>query len=188
MARPDLSRFIAVYDDVLPLSVCAEMQAAFERSADKQWRSGSAVRQGLDGGGWMELNISKFLEPRLARMFEESIQRYFEIYSAAFPLPLPISPVKKLNDFSMKRYGAEQQEQFPVHYDAMHERSNRYLVFLWYLNDVGEGGETWFPQWELGITPKAGRLLIFPPYWMFQHAGLKPVSGDKYIVSTFALY
>lgn len=34
-----------------------------------------------------------------------------------------------------------------------------------------------------GITPE--RLLIFPPYRMFLHAGLPPRSGDKYILSTY---
>ncbi|WP_394687711.1 hypothetical protein [uncultured Xanthomonas sp.] len=34
-----------------------------------------------------------------------------------------------------------------------------------------------------GTTPE--RLLIFPPYWMFLHAGLPPRSGDKYILSTY---
>ena len=34
----------------------------------------------------------------------------------------------------------------------------------------------------------AGRLLMFPPYWMFQHVGNAPVSNDKYILSTYLLF
>jgi len=30
--------------------------------------------------------------------------------------------------------------------------------------------------------------VVFPPYWMFQHAGLAPVSNDKYILSTYLLF
>jgi hypothetical protein len=29
---------------------------------------------------------------------------------------------------------------------------------------------------------------MFPPYWMFQHAGLPPRSNDKYIVSTYLMF
>jgi hypothetical protein len=88
----------------------------------------------------------------------------------------------------MKRYRASANERFQIHFDSIRQHSNRYLVFLWYLNDVKRGGETWFPELDLKIEPQAGRLLIFPPYWMFQHAGLPPQSDDKYILSTYAVY
>ena len=29
---------------------------------------------------------------------------------------------------------------------------------------------------------------MFPPYWMFQHAGRPPVGGDKYILSTYLMF
>jgi hypothetical protein len=29
---------------------------------------------------------------------------------------------------------------------------------------------------------------MFPPYWMYQHAGLPPESGDKYILSTYLMF
>ncbi len=66
--------------------------------------------------------------------------------------------------------------------------SARYLVFLWYLNDVDEGGETAFVDIDMKVAPRAGRLLMFPPYWMYQHAGLPPVSNDKYIISTYLMF
>ncbi|MFO1473223.1 MAG: 2OG-Fe(II) oxygenase [Lysobacterales bacterium] len=48
------------------------------------------------------------------------------------------------------------------------------------------GGDTAFC--DPAAAPRAGRLLMFPPYWMFQHAGLPPVSGNKYILSTYLLF
>ncbi|MFT4248289.1 MAG: 2OG-Fe(II) oxygenase [Pseudomonas sp.] len=59
------------------------------------------------------------------------------------------------------------------------------LVFMWYLNDVREGGQTRFIDLDLEVAPRIGRLLIFPPYWMYMHAALPPRSGDKYIISTY---
>ena len=29
---------------------------------------------------------------------------------------------------------------------------------------------------------------MFPPFWMYQHEGVPPVSGDKYILSTYLLF
>ena len=61
-------------------------------------------------------------------------------------------------------------------------------MLLWYLNDVAEGGETRFPQLGITVPARQGRLLVFPPYWMYQHEGLAPESGDKFILSTYLLF
>ena len=69
-----------------------------------------------------------------------------------------------------------------------HDSARRFLVLFFYLNDVEEGGETYFQDIDFTVQPKEGRLLIFPPTWMFPHAGLKPVSNDKYIAGTYLHY
>jgi len=69
--------------------------------------------------------------------------------------------------------------------------SDRVFVFILYLNDVDEGGETGFLFKEEGekdyfkVKPKAGRLIIHPAAWPFIHKGLKPKSSDKYILTTW---
>ena len=42
--------------------------------------------------------------------------------------------------------------------------------------------------WRFPSIYRIGRLVVFPPYWMFQHEGRPPVSGDKYILSTYLLF
>ena len=61
------------------------------------------------------------------------------------------------------------------------------LINYWH-NDVERGGGTRFPKLDVEIAARAGRLLMFPPYWMYQHEGLPPESGDKYILSTYLLF
>jgi hypothetical protein len=61
---------------------------------------------------------------------------------------------------------------------------NRYRVitYIWYLNDVDDGGETEF--WgEYKIKPKKGKLVFFPATWCFPHRGKMPISNDKYIIT-----
>jgi hypothetical protein len=61
-------------------------------------------------------------------------------------------------------------------------RKNRKLTFIWYLNDVDEGGETEF--WaKCSIKPEAGKLVLFPASWTFPHKGNVPISNDKYIIT-----
>ena len=54
------------------------------------------------------------------------------------------------------------------------------MTYLWYLNDVTDGGETAF-NGEYKIKPTAGKLILFPASWTFPHCGKMPVSSDKYI-------
>jgi len=58
----------------------------------------------------------------------------------------------------------------------------RRITFMWYLNDVEEGGETEFFT-KYNITPKAGKMVLFPASWVFPHTGKIPISNDKYIIT-----
>lgn len=57
----------------------------------------------------------------------------------------------------------------------------RIVTFLFYLNDVEEGGETYFYNGK--VKPEAGKLLLFPATWTYNHKGNMPISNDKYIVT-----
>lgn len=57
----------------------------------------------------------------------------------------------------------------------------RLLSFIWYLNDVTDGGETEFLKGK--IKPRAGKLIIFPSSWNYYHKGNMPLSNDKYIIT-----
>ena len=60
-------------------------------------------------------------------------------------------------------------------------QSSRMLTFLWYLNDVEEGGETLFFHGKL--KPKAGTVIIFPATWTYNHKECIPIGCDKYVVT-----
>jgi len=57
----------------------------------------------------------------------------------------------------------------------------RVITFLWYLNDVVEGGETDFVNFK--IKPVKGSLLLFPSCWCYPHRGCMPISDNKYIIT-----
>jgi hypothetical protein len=66
------------------------------------------------------------------------------------------------------------------------EKKMREITFLWYLNDVTEGGETEILG-QYNVNPEAGKLLLFPSSWTFPHCGKVPVSNDKYILTGWLL-
>jgi prolyl 4-hydroxylase len=187
-ARRDLARFVQVFDTAIDLGLCAQMIASFEQLAQFHARNGRGVLTQLEDSAWTELNVSRNADAALKDFFRAQVFRFLDIYNERTGLTLPIPRRDRVEELRIKRYFTESGDQFQAHFDALDYMSNRYLVFLWYLNDVAEGGETEFPDIGLRVEARAGRLLMFPPYWMFQHAGLPPKSNDKYIISTYLLF
>jgi prolyl 4-hydroxylase len=183
-----LASFIRCYDDALSKDFCAQMIQEFERHANLHTVLGRGSHAGMEASAWTELDLKPFDGEALRQMLLTQIKKYLAAYNEAVNLTLPVVDYGTYQSLRIKRYRAGQDEGFQPHYDAGGNLSHRYLVFLWYLNDVAEGGETEFCDLGLKFSARAGRLLVFPPYWMYQHAGLPPISNDKYIVSTYLMF
>ena len=92
-------------------------------------------------------------------------------------------------------------QQFRAHHDYFHESESYWAAMqetggqrTWtsmaYLNDVPEGGATWFPQAGVKIAPRQGMLLAWnnmkpdgTPNELTLHEGMPVVEGVKYIVT-----
>ena len=184
----DLKHYIRVYDHNLDAALCQKMIGSFHELQKLQRRNGRGIRAGLEGSSWTELNVSRLSDATFLDMFRQIIAAALARYNRDIGLTIALPNSATFSDLIMKRYRPEGDERFQLHFDAINHVANRYLVFLWYLNDVAEGGETRFPQLDHSVESRSGRLLMFPPYWMYQHEGLPPRTGDKYILSTYLLF
>lgn len=70
------------------------------------------------------------------------------------------------------------------HQGSFHE-SSRAFVYSIYLNDVEEGGETEFLHFSKRVKPKTGRIVIWPAGFPYVHRGNSPLSGEKYILTSW---
>lgn len=186
--RSALTDYVAWFDGALEAQFCAQLIESFERTVPLQTANGRGVRPGLEHSGWTELNVSRLADEGFKGFFLHQIDRHLALYNQRVRLTIPVPSRPNIEDLRIKRYRAGADEQFQPHFDSIDAVANRYLVFLWYLNDVADGGETEFCDLGLKVQARAGRLLMFPPYWLFQHAGLPPRSNDKYILSTYLLF
>ena len=59
----------------------------------------------------------------------------------------------------------------------------RHLVFMTYLNDVTEGGETEFYHQNLKVKAEKGKTVIWPADWTHAHRGIVSETQEKYIVT-----
>lgn len=60
---------------------------------------------------------------------------------------------------------------------------SRHLVFMTYLNDVIDGGETEFFHQKIKVKPEKGLTVIFPADWTFTHRGITSKTQEKYITT-----
>lgn len=72
--------------------------------------------------------------------------------------------------------------------NASCETLHRVLLWMFYLNDVEEGGETEFLYQGRKVAPRKGRLVIAPAGFTHTHRGNVAKSGDKYIATSWILY
>ena len=63
--------------------------------------------------------------------------------------------------------------------------NRRILATMMYLNDVNDGGETEFLYLSKRYTPIKGRVLIWPAGFTHTHRGNAPLSGEKYIATSW---
>jgi hypothetical protein len=90
-----------------------------------------------------------------------------------------------INNFMIQKYD-KQIGKYIYHTDDSIDcklKVKRVITYLWYLNDVEEGGETEFFGGDFKVKPEAGKLLFFPALWCYPHRGKMPISDNKYIIT-----
>lgn len=186
--RGTLRHYLRCYDDDLDPATCTRLVDSFNGLARFQRGNGGERRAGLEDSAWTELDLSPLSDQAFRGFLLAHIDASLARYNRDIGLRIAIPPARRISELVIKRYRPGGAERFQLHFDSIDAVANRYLVFLWYLNDVTEGGETRFPDLGMSVQPRAGRLLMFPPYWMYQHEAPPPRSGDKYILSTYLLF
>lgn len=66
--------------------------------------------------------------------------------------------------------------------------ASRHLVFMTYLNDVHNGGETEWLYQEIKLSPRKGLTAIWPADWTYTHRGVPSKTEHKYIVTGWFSY
>ncbi len=183
------SSFIFEIEHALTLEICREMIRRFEEKRDQQYPG--RIGQGADREqsvkrstdlrisgrpDWKDIDTA--LVQSLMRAFNEAAQKF------------PFFAANSFKDMGYNLQRTEPREYYHWHVDGgPGPFSQRQLVAIWYLNDVpGPGGETEFSHQEIKITPQAGKLILFPPFWTHVHRGVTLEHGVKYIATTWVCF
>ena len=97
---------------------------------------------------------------------------------------------KILHDFELQALNVAVQKTEPGQgYHRWHceqaKHSHRVAACMMYLNDDFDGGETEFLYQNKRIVPKRGQFLIWPATYTHAHRGNPPLSGKKYITTSW---
>ncbi len=117
------------------------------------------------------------------RKYFEAIFECYKDYNVQWPFLKSIANRLEIGPFNIGRYNPGQ------HFRVLHtERCSlntlhRLFAFMTYLNDVEEGGSTYFKHYDLDIKPKKGLTLIWPAEWTHAHQGKMLKQGSKYIIT-----
>ncbi|WP_313892951.1 2OG-Fe(II) oxygenase [Psychrobacillus sp.] len=169
---------IVVLDNVLSDEECDEL---IKLSTDKMQRSKIGATREVN-----ELRTSSGM------FFEESeneiVARVEKRVSSIMNIP-----IEHAEGLQVLRYAPGQE--YKAHYDYFSSTSkaannNRISTLVMYLNDVEEGGETFFPKLNLSVTPKKGMAVYFEYFYNDQelneltlHGGAPVITGEKWVAT-----
>jgi len=174
------------YSNHLEEDICDELIAMFK------WKPDLHIR--YDDGGFpnmTQLNFSrhKLIHPQLHQHLVErafdGIEKYRKDVTETKFWPKNFA----FEQFRIKHYREGGQDRFDEHIDSNDLISGkRFMIFFWYLNTPEDGGDTIITNMNMHFQAIKGNLLMFPPFWMYPHAGAPVLKGDKYLLSSYLHY
>ena len=138
-------------------------------------------------------NVSSLLENETKITFRTEmmggfLKDYVDIVQTCYAMYA--ETYKILHDFELQALNVAVQKTEPGQgYHRWHceqaKYSHRVAACMMYLNDDFEGGETEFLYQSRRIIPKRGQFLIWPATYTHAHRGNPPLSGKKYITTSW---
>jgi len=183
-----LTDYIRVYENTIPESLCNSLIAKFDADPNKQEGRIDTENgpHNKEARSCLEINVTRSQEWAELQAPLIEVARFAAIKYSRDCSGIIFPGSYGCEEFRLKKYDPERKDHFAMHTDVgTYASARRFLVMMWYLNDVAEGGETFFPHMNLYIKPQRGRLLMFPPFWMYPHEAKVPISNAKYVIGTY---
>ena len=167
-------------------SICDDLINFFESSSDSApgtiFRS-SGERGVVNKNLKDSIDLGLYLDQPIAMRYRELLQEVLEEYKRKYAFSDRVDPYY-IEAINLQKYplGGGYKEW---HTERVSGRADakRHLVFMTYLNDVLDDGETEFYYQKVKIKPKKGLTVIWPPDWTHTHRGIPTPNEIKYIAT-----
>lgn len=167
-------------------SVCDNLIEYFEDEKTEKWEGAFGdngkpnkwIKDSIDANFWPSTNDSR-------------CQAYFDELQKCVPEYLKLYPeANQTSLWSICRYGVQLQKYkpggayFKEHFERAHGAiADRFLVYMTYLNDVTDGGGTYFKYQDLEVKAEKGLTIIWPTDFTHTHKGIVSHTQTKYIAT-----
>ena len=174
-----ITDYIQIFDGVLSPGGCEDFIGMFKR-----YESDYVTGYENQLYKFNQLDVTS-VDPNYSDAFTRLIMPLYHQYFERLNLSQYVD-FSSLEDVRLKHY-LKGDGHFRPHVDVRdHSSAKRYAIAIMYLNS--NNGLTTFPNLGVGVKPEPGRVVIFPPTWMFPHAGTMPTDTDNYIIMTSLHY
>ena len=189
----NIDNFIGVYDNYITEEECNkaiklfEDQDNFNRTANRIGGEKASILQKQDQQFFASPNNIDIwwsdLKPMMLN-FDIAWKHYVKNTGAddAYGVPFHFTNLK-----IQKTLPTEGYHVWHIEHGKGFDNESRAFVFSIYLNDVEEGGETEFLHFSKRVQPKTGRIVIWPAAFPYLHRGNPPLSGEKYIITSWMM-
>tara|TARA_R100000908_G_scaffold59970_1_gene37029 strand:- start:1693 stop:2295 length:603 start_codon:yes stop_codon:yes gene_type:complete len=189
----NITNFIGVYDGYITNDECDkaiqmyENQNKFKNTLNRIGAEKVSVLDKQDQQFYITpLNIDVWWENLKTMLinFEMAFKHYTINTGAgdAYGVPFHFTNLK-----IQKTLPTEGYHVWHIEHGKGYDNEPRAFVFSIYLNDVEEGGETEFLHFSKRVQPKKGRIVIWPASFPYVHRGNPPLSGEKYLLTSWML-
>jgi len=177
--------FIGAWD--IEHSICDEIISYYENHRIRQIQGVTLGGLNLESKNRKDISLSpkelKLPENQIFNTYFKVLFECYKDYNIQWPFLSAIVNQVDIGGFNVGKYQPGQHFQ-KIHCERQGIGSlHRLLAFMTYLNDVEEGGSTFFNHYGLDIRPKKGLTLIWPAEWTHSHKGNLVKAGLKYITT-----
>ena len=188
----NINNFIAVYDNYITKEECNyaielyENQNKFNRTLNRIDFEHTPVLQKQDQQYFMNRNnINVWWEELKSMLVNYDLAWNHYVENTGAMSAYDNEPFHFTNLKIQKTLPTEGYHVWHIEHGRRYDVECRAFVFTIYLNDVEEGGETEFLHFSKRVKPKAGRIVIWPAAFPYLHRGNPPLSGEKYILTSW---
>ena len=168
---------IRIFDDALTEDFCTNLIESFKVNLDRQETKDKFV----------QFNYSEvYEEEQTHKDLTDFIFTLREHYLKQINLPPNMFETSGVEKLRIRKY-LNNEENVLINVDVRDKKSSiRALGFIFFLNDSERKVEL-FRQ-NLGITGKAGRVIVYPPTWEYPYRVSDKAEDDTYCLQSYIHY
>lgn len=182
----NLNDFIQIWDESIDAEMCKFLIDVYEQNSVYS----EPTLETESGYTQSELDFTAFrttsdeirgVQNKLIQTVHAHRDVYYEMVdSNVFP------EAHAFEHFKIQKFQANSEEHFFTKVDVKdYSSARRFLGFIWFLNENPAGQYEFL---DLFVQPEVGRVIAYPPFWMFPKKKYIPVKEPQYILTTYLHY